>query len=210
MEVADQTFYLTQSQYTDIGPTSPSADPIVPGTWQGSHWSANFEVTGMTRPGKTPSQAGFEPRIFCSRGRRLNHEVGEVVTKCRLLTTRTGEWWWCHESNDVWACKLDCHWKWENWSLAFRWKLENWFLALRCFPSSASSTCRLEIVSHWWRAAVEPMLRLKCCNRLTDEVMESQLIQGLDATCVAFQPVPQHFGSLLQHPDPGMKLKVSL
>ena len=42
IEVADQTFYLTQSQYTDTGPTSPSADPITPGAWQGSHWSANF------------------------------------------------------------------------------------------------------------------------------------------------------------------------
>ena len=42
IEVADQTFYLTQSQYTDTGPTSPSADPISPGAWQGSHWSANF------------------------------------------------------------------------------------------------------------------------------------------------------------------------
>ena len=52
IEVADQTFYLTQSQYTDTGPTSPSADPIMPGAWQGSHWSANFEVTGMTRPRK--------------------------------------------------------------------------------------------------------------------------------------------------------------
>ena len=48
IEVADPTFYLTQSQYTDTGPTSPSADPITPGAWQGSHWSANFEVTGMT------------------------------------------------------------------------------------------------------------------------------------------------------------------
>ena len=38
VEVADQTFYLTQSQYTDTGPTSPSADLIAPGTWQGSHW----------------------------------------------------------------------------------------------------------------------------------------------------------------------------
>ena len=37
-----QGFYLTQSQYTDTGPTSPSADPITPGAWQGSHWSANF------------------------------------------------------------------------------------------------------------------------------------------------------------------------
>ena len=30
IEVADQTVYLTQSQYTDTGPTSPSADPIMP------------------------------------------------------------------------------------------------------------------------------------------------------------------------------------
>ena len=42
IEAADQTFYLTQSQYTDIGTTSPSADPIMPGTWQGSHWSGKF------------------------------------------------------------------------------------------------------------------------------------------------------------------------
>ena len=41
-EVADPTFYLTQSRYTDTRPTSPSADPITPGAWQGSHWSANF------------------------------------------------------------------------------------------------------------------------------------------------------------------------
>ena len=52
IEVADPTFNLTQSQYTDTGPTSPSADPTTPGAWQGSHWSANFEVTGMTRPRK--------------------------------------------------------------------------------------------------------------------------------------------------------------
>ena len=41
IEAADQTFHLTPSQYTDTGPTSPSADPITPGAWQGSHWSAN-------------------------------------------------------------------------------------------------------------------------------------------------------------------------
>ena len=35
IEVADQTFHLTQSQNTDTEPTSPS-------TWQGSLWSANF------------------------------------------------------------------------------------------------------------------------------------------------------------------------
>ena len=48
IEIADQTFHLTQSQYIDIGPTSRSADPITPGTWQGIHWSVNFSVTGMT------------------------------------------------------------------------------------------------------------------------------------------------------------------
>ena len=42
IEVADQTFYLTQSQNTDTRPTSPSTDPIMQGAWQGSHWSANF------------------------------------------------------------------------------------------------------------------------------------------------------------------------
>ena len=42
IEIADSTFYLAQSKYTDTGPTSPSADPITPSDWQGSHWNANF------------------------------------------------------------------------------------------------------------------------------------------------------------------------
>ena len=62
IKVAAPTFYLTQSQYTDTGPTSPSADPITPGAWQGSHWSANFEVTGMTRPRKNPGASGIRTR----------------------------------------------------------------------------------------------------------------------------------------------------
>ena len=64
IEVADQTFHLTQSQYTDTGPTSPSADPITPGAWQGSHWSASFEVTGMTRPRKNPVSSGIRTRVL--------------------------------------------------------------------------------------------------------------------------------------------------
>ena len=62
IEVADPTFYLTQSQYTDTWPTSPSTDPITPGAWQGSHWSANFWVTGMTRPRKNPGASGIWTR----------------------------------------------------------------------------------------------------------------------------------------------------
>ena len=34
---ADPTYYLTKSQYTDTGLTSPSTDPITPGAWQGNH-----------------------------------------------------------------------------------------------------------------------------------------------------------------------------
>ena len=79
IEFADPIFYLTQSQYTDTGSTSPSADPITPGAWQGSHWSTNFEVTGMTRPSKILSQVEFEIRIFRSPGGRLNHEAFDVV-----------------------------------------------------------------------------------------------------------------------------------
>ena len=93
IEAADQTFFLTQSLYIDTRPTSPCADPILLGAWQGSHWSANFEVPGMTRPGKIPSQAGIEARIFRSRGRRLNHKASEAaefqINRCRSVKIQT-------------------------------------------------------------------------------------------------------------------------
>ena len=92
-EVADQTLHLPQSQYTDTGPTSPSTEPITPGAGQGSHLSANFSVTGMTRPGKIPSQAGFEPRIFRSRGRgRRLEDAGGRATSQRCWCP--GGWGW--------------------------------------------------------------------------------------------------------------------
>ena len=53
-ELAHQTIYLIQSHYTDTGSTSPSADPIMPGNWQDSHWSASF--ISMTLLGKIPVQ----------------------------------------------------------------------------------------------------------------------------------------------------------
>ena len=36
-EAEVQTFYLTQPQYTDVGPTSPSAYSMTPGARQDSH-----------------------------------------------------------------------------------------------------------------------------------------------------------------------------
>ena len=79
VEAENQTFYLTQSRYTDTGLTSPSTDPITPGTWQGSHWRVNFELLVWFNPGKIPPQAGFEPGIFRSRGESLNHQPNESV-----------------------------------------------------------------------------------------------------------------------------------
>ena len=83
IEVADPTFYLTQSQYTDTEPTSPCTDPKTPGAWQGSHWTAIFLSHWYDSTRKIPSQAGFEPRIFRSRGGCLNHEV--VCTQSNSL-----------------------------------------------------------------------------------------------------------------------------
>ena len=80
LEVADQTFYLTPSQYTDTGLTSPSADPIMPGSWQGSHWSANFLSHTYVLTWKILSQAGFELQTFRSQGGRLNHLANEAVS----------------------------------------------------------------------------------------------------------------------------------
>ena len=45
-QVADQTFYLIQPQHTDTGPTSPSAEPVTSGAWQGSHWSRPKKAGG--------------------------------------------------------------------------------------------------------------------------------------------------------------------
>ena len=62
IEVADHTFYLTQSQYTDTGTTSPSADPIMPGAWQKplecqflSHW---YDLTPKKSRRKQDSNPG--------------------------------------------------------------------------------------------------------------------------------------------------------
>ena len=59
IEVADQTFYLTQSQYTDTWPTSPSADPITPGAWQGSPLECQFLSHWYD---STPKKSGIRTR----------------------------------------------------------------------------------------------------------------------------------------------------
>ena len=60
IEVADQTLYLTQSQYTDTGPTSPSADPITPGAWQGSHWYDSTPKKSLHKRDSNPGYSALE------------------------------------------------------------------------------------------------------------------------------------------------------
>ena len=76
IEVAGQTFHLTQSQYTDTVPTSSSTDTITPGAWQSSHWSANFSVTGMTRPRKNRGASGIRTRDL-PLSRRTLYPLGQ-------------------------------------------------------------------------------------------------------------------------------------
>ena len=89
----DQTLYLTQPRYTDTGPASPSPDPITPGTWQGSNWSTNFSVSGMTRPRKVPTaKAGIK--------------LGSTAVEMDTLTTRptrryAEEWCKPHVTSDA-------------------------------------------------------------------------------------------------------------
>ena len=77
IEVADPTFYLTQSQYSDTGPTSPSADPKTPIAWQGSHRSANIWYNStrknpVARGDSNPGSSALEADALTTRpARRL-------------------------------------------------------------------------------------------------------------------------------------------
>ena len=73
IEVADQTFNLTQSQYTDTRLTSPSTDPITPGAWQGSHWSHWYDSTpekSRCTWDSNPGSSAFQADAFTTRPTR--------------------------------------------------------------------------------------------------------------------------------------------
>ena len=79
-EVADQTFYHTQLQYTATGPTSPSADPKTQAPSKVATGVPIFKSLVWLDAEKIPTeQAAVEPRIFRFRGWRLNHKANEAV-----------------------------------------------------------------------------------------------------------------------------------
>ena len=61
-EAADQTPTSPSHSILTPGPPVPALTHKTPGAWQGSHWSANFEATGMTRPRKNPGASGIRTR----------------------------------------------------------------------------------------------------------------------------------------------------
>ena len=84
-EVADQTFYFTQSQNTDIGPTSPSADPIAPGRvatrvpiFKRRHGSGN----------KRNFENGQNKSSFILKHRECNPLFVTMDTRCKLYFKR--------------------------------------------------------------------------------------------------------------------------
>ena len=103
IEVADQAFYLTQSQCTDTGPTSPGADPLTPGAWQDNHWSANAQITGMTGPGNSPrreresnpgSSALVADALTTRPTRRSNCTSREREIRNRSPLSTAEIYWW--------------------------------------------------------------------------------------------------------------------
>ena len=51
IEDTDENFSLIQSQYSDTGPTSPSADPIMLGAWHGGHFLSHWYDLIQKNPG---------------------------------------------------------------------------------------------------------------------------------------------------------------
>ena len=89
IEVADQTFHPTQSQYTDTGPTSRGTDPITPGAWHGSHWSVNFPVTSINEEAKARignAIGPYEDLLTTAKKRKLKW-YGHVTRSSGLAKT---------------------------------------------------------------------------------------------------------------------------
>ena len=94
---ADWTSYLIQSQYVDIGPTSSSADPVTPDFWHSNPWSTDFEVIGMTRPGKRPmGKQESNPDVSLSRHTPY-HLASEAV--CHTWTASLLSETWVQDFN---------------------------------------------------------------------------------------------------------------
>ena len=76
IEVADPTFHLTQSQYTDSGLTSPNTDPFTPGGWQFlSHWYDSIPEKSRRKRDSNPGSSALKAdALTTSPARRSQHK----------------------------------------------------------------------------------------------------------------------------------------
>ena len=99
IEVADQTFHLTHSQYTDTGLTSPSTDPITPGAWQGNHWYDSSPEKSWLKQDLNPGSSALEADALTTRsaseGRRGEGLHGHNKNKRSSITDFSGLWKRC-------------------------------------------------------------------------------------------------------------------
>ena len=100
IEVVGQIFHLTQSQYTDTGPTSPSTDPITPGAWQVATGMLIYKSLVWLDPEKNPGAYGIRTRdLPLSRrtpwplGQRGGGDGGNQSVRFYVLYI-TGDFWW--------------------------------------------------------------------------------------------------------------------
>ena len=93
IEVADQTFHLTQSQYTDTGPTSPSTDPITPGAWQGSHWYQCLSHWYDSTPKKSRLKRDSNPGPSALEANALTTRLTRRLMTMRLTTRQNSLLW---------------------------------------------------------------------------------------------------------------------
>ena len=94
IEVADQTFYVTQSQYTDTGRPVPVLTLSRQAPGRVATGVPIFKSLVWFDPEKIPAQAGFEPGTFRSRGGRLTTKPTRrsfIASEARDQTEHTSE-----------------------------------------------------------------------------------------------------------------------
>ena len=97
IEVADQTFFLTQSQYTDTWPTSPSGDPITPGRVATGmpifiHWYDSTPKKSRRKQDSNPGSSALEADALTTRPKRRYRRMTknkETTTAAPAETAKT-------------------------------------------------------------------------------------------------------------------------
>ena len=157
----------------DTGPTSPSADPITPGAWQGSHGDANFlsHWYDLTRENPHGSSGNRTPDLSLSRGTLLP------------LGQRGDDWPWV--SIQLWSASSIS--VWQHVRLSEQASPQDTFVCCwdvkQARSNNGSRNCvgslRNLLVRHWYccaEAVVMKLLCSSCCNKLLCSSCSAQAV----------------------------------